>query len=403
MKILQLCKKFPFPLKDGEAIAVTYLARAMHHLGHEVTLLAMNTTKHPVVVSKVRSKLPHYKAVHHTKLDNEVKPLHAFLNLFSSDSYNISRFDNEAFGQKLKSILKKQEFDVVQLESLYLAPYIDIIRSNSKARIVLRAHNVEHEIWQRMSENESVALRRWYFEYSARKLKKYEVDQLGRIDQLLPISVIDEGKFRDMGYRGKSLAVPIGLDLNVFKNQVVEANTALSVSFIGSLDWMPNVEGLNWFLDQVWPHLHAIYPKLKLHIAGRNCPDWLKQIDLTNVVVEGEVEDSKDFLQAHALMVVPLLSGSGMRAKIIEAMALGRVVITTSLGLEGIAGKDKEDVLVADSVEEFLRKFRFCYHHRRHLPTLSANARKLVELQFDHLEIGKLIQDTYHDIASIPR
>jgi glycosyltransferase involved in cell wall biosynthesis len=386
-------------LKDGEAIAVTYLARAMHQLGHEVTLLAMNTTKHPVAVNKVRAEMPHYKAVYHTRLDNEVKPLHAFLNLFSSDSYNISRFDNQAFGHKLSSILKKQDFDVVQLESLYLAPYIDIIRSNSKASIVLRAHNVEHEIWQRMSENESVSLRRWYFEYSARKLRKYEVDQLGRIDQLLPISLIDESKFREMGYKGKSLAIPIGLDLEVFKNLLVKENTPLSVSFIGSLDWMPNVEGLNWFLDQVWPHLHTIYPKLKLHIAGRNCPDWLKQMNLKNVIVEGEVEDSKEFLQAHALSVVPLLSGSGMRAKIIEAMALGRVVVTTSLGLEGIAAKDKEDILVADNVEEFLRKFRFCHHHRRHLPTLSANARKLIETQFDHLEIGKLVQETYHEMT----
>ena len=95
MQILQLCKKFPFPLKDGESIAVTYLAQALDELGHEVSLLAMNTTKHPVKVSAVRPQLPHYKAVYHSALDNEVKPLHAFLNLFSSDSYNISRFDND--------------------------------------------------------------------------------------------------------------------------------------------------------------------------------------------------------------------------------------------------------------------------------------------------------------------
>jgi glycosyltransferase involved in cell wall biosynthesis len=298
--------------------------------------------------------------------------------------------------------LKKNQFDIVQLESLYLAPYIDIIRNNSTAKVVLRAHNVEHEIWQRMSQNESVALRHWYFEYSARKLRKYEVEQLGRIDQLLPISLIDEGKFRAMGYGGKSLAVPIGLDLDEFDHSQVKANGPLSVSFIGSLDWMPNVEGLNWFLDQVWPHLNTIYPKLVLHIAGRNCPEWLKQIDLKNVIVEGEVEDSKTFLQQHALTVVPLLSGSGMRAKIIEAMALGRVVISTSLGLEGIAARDKEEVLVADSAEEFLRKFRFCHHHRRHLPTLSTNARKLIEHQFNHIESGKSVQHFYQEMTLRP-
>ncbi|NND34000.1 MAG: glycosyltransferase, partial [Saprospiraceae bacterium] len=300
MQILQLCKKFPYPLKDGESIAVTYMAKALHQLGHQVTLLAMNTTKHPVAVNRIRAKLPHYKSVHYTKLDNEVKPLHAFLNLFSSDSYNISRFDNEGFRKKLTSILKKNHFDIVQLESLYLAPYIDIIRGNTDAKIVLRAHNVEHEIWERMSANEPVALRRWYFDYSARKLRKYEIEQLGRVDQLLPISDLDKRKFKKLGYRGSSLAVPIGLDLDAVPFQSVKSNSPLSVSFIGSLDWMPNVEGLNWFLDQVWPHLNVIFPKLKLHIAGRNCPDWLMQLELKNVVVEGEVEDSRKFLNYHA-------------------------------------------------------------------------------------------------------
>ena len=399
MQILQLCKKFPYPLKDGEAIAVTYLAQALHQLGDEVTLLAMNTTKHPVAVNRIRSKLQHYKSVHFTMLDNEVKPLHAFLNLFSSDSYNISRFDNEGFRKKLTSILKKNHFDIVQLESLYLAPYIDIIRNHSRAKIVLRAHNVEHEIWERMSENESVALKRWYLDYSARKLRKYEIEQLGRIDQLLPISDVDKKKFRTLGFRGNSLAIPIGVDLSAFDYSSVKVNGPLSVSFIGSLDWMPNMEGLNWFLDQVWPHLNVIFPKMKLHIAGRNCPDWLRHLEMKNVVVEGEVEDSGSFLKDHALTVVPLLSGSGMRAKIIEAMALGRVVITTKMGLEGIRAKDKEDVLIANTADQFLRKFRFCHHHRRHLPSLSANARQLIESSFDHLQIGTKVQDSYQELA----
>lgn len=395
MQILQLCKKFPYPLKDGESIAVTYLAQGLQKLGHEITLLAMNTTKHPVAVNKIKHQLSHYKAIHYTKLDNEVKPLHAFLNLFSSDSYNISRFDNESFRQKLIALLRKQSYDVVQLESLYLAPYIGIIRSHSNAKIVLRAHNVEHEIWERMSANEPIALRRWYFEYSAKKLKKYEIDQLSAIDHLLAISPIDEQKFRLMGYRGDSHSIPIGLDLKEFDFKEVRSEPPLSVSFIGSLDWMPNIEGLNWFLEAIWPHLSTIFPNLKLHVAGRNCPDWIKQMEGKNVVIEGEVKDSRSFLLKHPLSVVPLLSGSGMRAKIIESMALGRVVITTTLGLEGIAARDKQDILIADTIEEFIRKFRFCYHHQRHLPIISQNARKLVEQNFNHLEIARNVLESY--------
>lgn len=396
MKILQLCKKFPFPLRDGESLAVTYLAKALSKLGNEVTLLAMNTTKHHVQVGKVKQHLKHYKAVHYTALDNEVKPLHAFLNLFSSDSYNISRFDNAAFRNKLTELLKRTSYDLIQLESLYLAPYIDVIRQYSTARIALRAHNVEYEIWQRMAENEDVALRRWYLEYSSRKLRKYEIEQLENIDLLLPISSIDERKFQELGYEGPTQSLPIGLDLAKFNFKQVEARTPQSVSFIGSLDWMPNIEGLNWFLDQVWPHIVTIFPKLRLKVAGRNCPPWLRDIQMKNLEVVGEVDDSSEFLLQHPIMVVPLLSGSGMRAKIVEAMALGRIVITTPLGLEGISAKDKQEVLVAHTVDEFIRKFRFCYHHKRHLPNLSLNARKLTEEHFDHINVGKRLVEAYH-------
>ncbi len=395
MKILQLCKKFPYPLKDGESLAVTFLAKALHEIGCQVTLLAMNTTKHPVAVNRIRSHLAHYESIHYTKLNNEVKPLHAFLNLFSSDSYNISRFDNQSFRQKLASLLRKQDFDVVQLESLYLTPYIDIIRRYSDASIVLRAHNVEHEIWERMAANEELALRRWYLDYSARKLKKYEVDQLRLIDYLLPISEVDQRKFRKLGYEGRSLATPIGLDLQTFPFAQVPPEQPQSISFIGSLDWMPNIEGLSWFLDRIWPNLITIFPKLTLHIAGRNCPDWIRTQSMKNVVVHGEVDDSIRFLQQHPISVVPLLSGSGMRAKIIEAMALGRVVVSTDLGLEGILAKDKQEVLVANSVEDFVAKIKFCYRHPKHLPTVSKRARDLAETHFDHLQIGKTLMQAY--------
>ena len=163
---------------------------------------------------------------------------------------------------------------------------------------------------------------------------------------------------------------------------------------------MPNIEGLNWFLDQVWPHLITIFPKLELHIAGRNCPDWIRNEDRANLVIHGEVEDSSAFLLEHPLSVVPLLSGSGMRAKIIEAMALGRVVLTTSLGLEGISARDKKEVLVADTVQDFVSKVQFCYRHPKHLPILSRAARSFAQRNFDHLEIGKKLLHSYKKVEA---
>jgi glycosyltransferase involved in cell wall biosynthesis len=376
-------------------MAVTFLAKALHKLGCQLSLLSMNTTKHPVEVEKIRSHLKHYEQVHYSKLDNEVKPLHAFLNLFSSDSYNISRFESAAFANKLQALLQHQTFDVIQLESLYLAPYINIIRKYSNARIFLRAHNVEHEIWDRIATNEEMALRRWYLEYSARKLKKYEIDQLDKIDFLLPISNLDDQKFRKLGFKGSSLAVPIGLDLLAFPYSEISTKGPLSVSFIGSLDWMPNIEGLDWFLHRVWPHLNIIFPSLSLHVAGRNCPDWIANLKMKNLFIKGEVEDSKTFLLQHPVTVVPLKSGSGMRAKIIESMALGRIVIASSLGLEGINAEDGKEVLIANHDEDYIRHFRFCYNHRNDLSAMGLQARQFAEKHCDYIEIGATVLKAY--------
>ena len=144
MKILQLCKKFPYPLKDGESIAVTTLSRALRELGCQVSLLAMNTHKHFFNSNGCPEALSHYKDIFKVPVDNRVKPTEAFLNLFSRESYHIARFISPAFQRQLIEVLKNNTYDLIQLETPYLSPYIPTIRKYSDALIAMRAHNVEH-------------------------------------------------------------------------------------------------------------------------------------------------------------------------------------------------------------------------------------------------------------------
>ena len=116
---------------------------------------------------------------------------------------------------------------------------------------------------------------------------------------------------------------------------------------------MPNQEGLQWFIENVWPKAIKRFPKLSLHVAGRNCPQWMLDMNVKNVKFHGEVPCAATFINQHPIMVVPLLSGSGMRAKILEGMVLGKVVLTTKIGVEGIDATDKKEVLIADKVDEF--------------------------------------------------
>ncbi len=399
MKILQLCKKFPYPLKDGESIAVTYLAKALQELGVELTLLSMNTSKHYFDGTTLPEGVGHYKAVHLVEVDNRIKAKAALFNLFTKDSYHIARFVSEAFNTKLIELLTSTTYDIVQLETLYLAPYMDTIKKYSKAKIVMRSHNVEHEIWQRITDNTKFGPKKLYLHLLTQRLKRFELAQLNRYDLLVAITARDLNFFQRMGAKTESHVTPIGLDLADYAYQSAVPSHQPSCCFIGSLDWMPNTEGVEWVLREVWPKVLAQQPTATLHLAGRNMPaEWLTQT-WPNVTIHGEVPSATEFIQAHEIMLVPLFSGSGMRVKILEGMALGKTVISTSLGLEGIAASDGQEVLIADTAEEFAKALLYCYAQPQELLRIGAAARTFLQAHYENVRVAERLLERYQQLV----
>lgn len=402
MKILQLTKKFPYPLKDGEAIAVTYLSKALHELGCELTLLSMNTTKHPFDINTLPEHFNHYEAIHLVDIDNRVKIMDAMLNLFSKRSYHIDRFVSPNFEAKLIALLKAEDFDVVHLETLYLAPYINIIRKYSNAKIAMRSHNVEHEIWRRIADNTTLGAKKWYLNLLTKRLEHFEVGNLNEYDVMVAITERDLDFFKNLGLKINSYVAPIGLDLEDYPQHALKICNNPGLCFIGSLDWMPNIEGLRWLLDFVWPKVLESMPNACFHIAGRNTPDWLKNINLQGVVVHGEVPDAVEFICQYEVMLVPLLSGSGMRVKILEGMAMGRLVISTEIGLEGIPARNGEEVLLASDVDTFAEQIIFALQHPGDLLRMGNAARDFIHKYFDNKQIAKGVLECYEALLVKP-
>ncbi|NJN34308.1 MAG: glycosyltransferase [Saprospiraceae bacterium] len=335
MKILLLCKKFPFPPKDGEVIAVNTLAKSLKLMGAQVTLLTMNTSKHRVDVGNLpRNFVQNFKNIHAVEVYNHITPFGAVKNLFEKESYHVTRFISDNFSKELEKILRGGErFDIIQLETVFMTPYIPLIRQFApKAVIALRAHNVEHEIWKRVAEVTNLAPKKWYLNFLNKKLRRFELENIKKCDILLPITDRDLRIFRLLGYRGSALVTPVGLPARDYSPNWKIFAKSPSIGFIGALDWMPNQEGIRWFLENVWTeNTHTDtdrWSKLKLHIAGRNAPNWIRNLKLKNVNFIGEVADAQQFMNEHAISIVPLFSGSGIRVKILEAMMLGRVVLT---------------------------------------------------------------------------
>ncbi len=392
MKILQLCKKFPWPARDGESVAVTHLSKALAAEGAEVWLLSMNTTKHWFDEKCQPEELQHYHSIDTVPVDNRIKLIPALKNLlFSRESYHVQRFISKAFAERLKALLHKQSFDVILLETLYLMPYLPVLRQHSDAKVLLRSHNIEHEIWERIVSNTKNLVKRSYLSVLAQRLKWYELEQLSKADMLLPISGRDMLRFRELGYEGPLITLPIGLDLEAYKPNYQTFDRPASLSFIGSLDWLPNQEGLEWFLREVWPVLHRRNPTFSLHVAGRHMPAHWENRHLEGVHFHGEVEDARAFINAHSLMVVPLFSGSGMRVKILEGMALGRVVLTTTLGLEGIPAQSGQEVFIADTARAFVQAVEFCLNHPQQMLEIAHKARTFALQHFDNRAMARAL------------
>ena len=397
MKILQLCNKFPYPPKDGGAIAIFNLTKGFQYNGHHVKILAINTKKHYINPDIVYDALKDIAEFDFIYLNTDVNPVKVFINLFFSGlPYNVERFISKKFNKKIVELLNEEDFDIVQLEGLYLIPYVKTIRQNSDAKISLRSHNIEHEIWKRIAHNKRNILTKKYLQILANRIKKFEINSLNVYDLLVPITQRDANILNNLGNNKPYQVCPSGMDIE----KISEGNKNVnyhSLFFIGSLDWIPNQEGLLWFTENVWPKISIKNPKIEFFIAGRNAPKKLiqKLLNFKNIVFLGEVDDAFEYMMSKSIMVVPLFSGSGMRVKIIEGMALGKVIVTTSLGAEGIDVKHKKDILIADSADDFEKEIEILLENKSFFTKIGENAKTFIVKNMDNKKISAELTEFY--------
>ena len=392
MKILQICQRPPHPPIDGGAIGMDNITQGMLELGHEVKVLTVATSKHPVQYDKISKDYIKKTGLEAVFIDTSIHVMDAFINLFESDSYNVKRFVSADFERKITEILGQHDYDIILLESLYVSPYIDLIRSFSNAKVVLRSPNVEYVIWERVADNSNNILKKSYLSLLAKRLKVYEQSVLDKLDGIASVTKEDLALFKEMGFKRKGIAVPTGIIIDKDLFVEIEQEEELSVFHIASMNWLPNVEAVDWFLKNVWNLVLLEVPQAKLYLAGRDMPDWLLKHKQKNVVVIGEVANARDFYRSKKIMVVPILSGGGMRVKIIEGMAIGKTIVSTTIGAEGIHCEHGKHILIANSPIDFAAAVIQCLEDQQLTTRLSNNAQQLIKEEFDNVAICKKIE-----------
>lgn len=385
MKILQICPKPPYPPSDGGTIAMNNITQGLLKSGHSVKVLALETPKHSRKNSSIPVDYIEATGFETVYADTDVKTASALRGLFSRRSYQVDRFYSKAFASKIAEVLKKEAFDIIHLESIYTTPYISVIRQHSKAKIVLRTHNIEHLIWQRMAKNEQNLAKRWAIKTFSSQLKRYECSLGNKIDGFASISTPDFEFFKSCSQSVPGTVVPFGIDLDDYEpEEDYMPSDKPELFHIGSMDWLPNIEGIEWFLDEVWPIVLQEFPEVTFTIAGRKIPAEISHRNDANVIVAGEVESANAFMLSKDIMIVPILAGSGIRVKIIEGMALGKVIITTSIGAEGLDVENGKNILIANTPEEFVAAVEKCVKTPDLCAILGENARNFVSLNHNN-------------------
>jgi len=384
MRILQLCNKAPYPPNDGSSIAIFNMGEGFIANEVELHVLTINTKKHfkedSGVPQDYRTK-SHYQSVFE---NTDVSAFGALKNLFSAQSYFVSRFYFRDFENKLIEKLRSTTFDVIQLEGLFVATYIPTIKKYSKAKIVLRAHNIEYLIWERHLKNETSVLKKMYLGLQTKRLKRFELRVLNELDAIVTITDVDKKVFGELGYKKPMYTCITGVDVESYRKKASNNRKPKTIFHFASMDWMPNIEAVDWFLTKCWKNILKQVPDAKFVLAGRNMPQRLAKLNQPNVLVVESVKDSKIFYNEHEIMLVPLLSGSGLRIKLIEGMAYGKAIVSTSIGAEGINYTNGKNILIADSAEDFTKAVIELLKDETKRISLEQGALNFAEKEFDN-------------------
>jgi glycosyltransferase involved in cell wall biosynthesis len=382
MRILQLCSKVPYPALDGGCLAMLNMAMMLVDGGYTVKTMAIATTKHPIPKAGFPPELKNKIAIAAYEINTKPNFLKGLKVIFGSNqSYVYSRFFDKQFNKKLASILTDFKPDIVLLESAIMFNYFETIRDFSKTvKIIYRSHNIENSIWKLLAHETNSPLKKIYFNLESKRIANLELLINKKVDAIIAITKEDESEYKKQQFLKPLIVIPFTLNEKKYSLQpFIKEKTILH---IGAMDYQPNIEGMRWFIKNVWSSLIAKHREAKFFIAGKSMPTNIAEFYGNGIDNKGEVVSASNFFMFSSIAVVPLWSGAGLKVKIIEAMALGKTVITTPHGFKGTEATPNTNILVAANPQEFCELVLRCWDNPAFCEQIGKNARVFIENNF---------------------
>lgn len=380
MKLLWVKSDFLHPTTRGGQIRTLEMLRRLHR-NHEVHYVAFDDPAQPEGLARSSEYCAKAYPVAH-RVPAKTSPAFALqlaAGLFARLPVAVSRYQSLAMRRQVETLVGQQKFDCVVCDFLFPAPNIPQLDS-----CVLFQHNVEAMIWKRYVEH-AAGLKRLYFRLQAARMLAYEGEVCRSVRKVIAVSEDDAATMRRIYGVARTYAVPTGVDLDYFARPGAGAGPKLAdLIFVGSMDWMPNIDGAEWFVREVLPLIRSRRPDCSLAIVGRRPTPKVSRLAERDprITVTGTVADVRPWLFGGVASIVPLRVGGGTRLKIYEAMAARIPVASTAIGAEGLDVADGENIHLADTPQDFAERCLALLDSEAERERLASNAWNLVASKY---------------------
>jgi polysaccharide biosynthesis protein PslH len=392
MKILFLTQLFPHPPVCGGTIRSFNMLR---HLGarHDVTLVSFVRGETPEASAEALRSIcreVHTVPIHRSSLANI---RFALGSLLGKKPFIVARDYVPEMRRKVDDLLNNGHFDLIYVDHLQMAQYVSGWDGCPK---ILDEHNVEWKIIERIGNSEPLSPKRLYAAIEWRKLRRWELATCERFDRVLTVTKTDRDTLRSANHRlSKITCIPIGVDFEAFP-KVELREDARDIVSIGTMSWPPNIDAAVFFAEKIYPAIKMHVDRVRYIVAGSNPTDAVRRLSLndSSIEVTGYLDDLTPVASQAAVFVTPLRSGSGLRVKILNAMAMGLPVVSTSVGCEGIGAKPGRDLIVADSEHQFADAVVELMSDFRMRRQIAENGREFVHANYSWESIYDRLDET---------
>jgi len=319
-------------------------------------------------------------------------------NLFSSRPYTLAKYCRPLVTQRLLELVRKEKFDIILCDFLFSA---DVIPWHWPCCKVLFTHNVEEQIWRRHFEVTRNPIWKAVSWREFRTMRSAERHYVRLADHVLAVSENDRSYFATYAAAGKITVIPTGVDTDYFRPTTEAAQGDIMV-FTGSMDWLPNEDAIEYFAENILPRIRTEVPTAKLRVVGRRLSQRLRTLASKTPGLEmiGEVPDIRPHVHNASIFVVPLRIGGGTRIKIFEAMAMGRVVVSTDVGAEGLPVRHNENIILADRPEDFARQVVELMRNPLLRTQIGRAARGLVEENYSWGSVARVFDTVFRRVIA---